>query len=60
MARAFDESHKAYESRDGARAKELSNEGKEHQRKMNELNRQASDWIFIGMFRSLSLSLWRR
>ncbi|EEB96977.1 hypothetical protein MPER_03795 [Moniliophthora perniciosa FA553] len=30
-----------------ARAKELSNEGKEHQRQMENLNRKASEWIFI-------------
>ncbi|KAL1714236.1 hypothetical protein EV715DRAFT_209969 [Schizophyllum commune] len=46
MARAFDESHKAYTSGNGARAKELSNEGKAHQRQMEEFNKKAADWIF--------------
>jgi len=46
MARCFEESHEAYSRKDGARAKELSNEGKEHKRKMEELNAQASEWIF--------------
>ncbi|KAF8591002.1 DUF1771-domain-containing protein [Ramaria rubella] len=46
MARCFEESHQAYEAHEGARAKELSNEGHAHQSKMNELNAQASDWIF--------------
>jgi len=47
MAKCFAESHEAYGRGDGAGAKELSNEGKEHQAKMNALNKQASDWIFI-------------
>ncbi|KAI0051225.1 DUF1771-domain-containing protein [Auriscalpium vulgare] len=46
MGRAFDESHTAYERGDGARAKELSNEGKAHQREMERLNAEASEWIF--------------
>ena len=48
MARAFDESHRAYTSGNGARAKELSNEGKAHQRQMEEFNKKAADWIFVG------------
>ncbi|KAI4528627.1 DUF1771-domain-containing protein [Schizophyllum commune Loenen D] len=48
MARAFDESHAAYTSGNGARAKELSNEGKAHQRQMEEFNKKAADWIFVG------------
>ncbi|GJJ06557.1 hypothetical protein Clacol_000749 [Clathrus columnatus] len=48
MARSFEESHAAYQSGDGARAKQLSNKGNEHKRKMNELNAQASEWIFRG------------
>jgi len=47
MAQFFQQSHEAYARRDGALAKDLSNQGKEHQRKMEELNKQASDWIFI-------------
>ncbi|KAF8530421.1 hypothetical protein BU17DRAFT_35728, partial [Hysterangium stoloniferum] len=46
MARCFDESHRAYQEGDGARAKELSNEGHAHQKNMNQLNAQASEWIF--------------
>jgi len=46
MAQYFQQSHEAYARRDGALAKDLSNQGKEHQRKMGELNKQASDWIF--------------
>jgi len=46
MAKSFQESHEAYARGDGAAAKELSNKGKEHQRKMEQLNKQASDWIF--------------
>ncbi|KAJ7925211.1 hypothetical protein B0H13DRAFT_1975496 [Mycena leptocephala] len=47
MAKCFAESHEAYGRGDGAGAKQLSNEGKEHQRKMIALNKEASDWIFI-------------
>ncbi|KAF8320655.1 DUF1771-domain-containing protein, partial [Clavulina sp. PMI_390] len=46
MAHCFDESHRAYESGDGARAKELSNEGKKHKAEMERLNKEASDWIY--------------
>ncbi|KAH6661366.1 hypothetical protein BKA67DRAFT_531419 [Truncatella angustata] len=42
----FDRSHQAYERGDGAEAKELSNEGKRHAAKMDEYNKQASDFIF--------------
>ncbi|KAK7037277.1 hypothetical protein VNI00_011268 [Paramarasmius palmivorus] len=47
MANCFRESQEAYHNGDGARAKELSNEGKEHQQQMEKLNREASEWIFI-------------
>ncbi|KAJ7096412.1 hypothetical protein C8R44DRAFT_812981 [Mycena epipterygia] len=47
MAKCFAESHEAYGRGDGAGAKQLSNQGKEHQRKMISLNKEASDWIFI-------------
>ncbi|KAG5637989.1 hypothetical protein H0H81_002350 [Sphagnurus paluster] len=47
MAKCFEESHQAYSRGDGAQAKTLSNRGKEHQRKMEILNKQAADWIFI-------------
>lgn len=48
MARAFDESQKAYKGGDGARAKQLSEEGKRHKAEMERLNRQAADWIYYG------------
>ncbi|KAK7685326.1 hypothetical protein QCA50_011690 [Cerrena zonata] len=47
MASCFEQSHEAYQRGDGAAAKELSNEGKAHQREMERLNKEASDWIFI-------------
>lgn len=46
MGQAFDAASDAYQSGDGARAKDLSNEGKAHQRRKEELNDQAADWIF--------------
>ncbi|PPR07409.1 hypothetical protein CVT26_013725 [Gymnopilus dilepis] len=46
MAKCFQQSHEAYARGDGALAKDLSNQGKEHQRRMQELNKQASDYIF--------------
>ena len=48
MARNFDAAHQAYESGDGARAKELSNAGKAAQAEMEQLNEEASEWIFRG------------
>jgi hypothetical protein len=51
MVRCFNESHEAYARKDGARAKELSNQGKEHKRNMEEFNAQASDWIFASEYR---------
>ncbi|TFB02290.1 hypothetical protein CCMA1212_006008 [Trichoderma ghanense] len=42
----FERSRRAYEDGDGARAKALSNEGKAHDAKMREYNRQASEYIF--------------
>ncbi|KAF1739078.1 Smr domain-containing protein [Beauveria bassiana] len=42
----FDKSRQAYSAGDGARAKELSNEGKSHDARMDDYNRQASDYIF--------------
>ena len=46
MGRCFEESKHAYTAGDGARAKVLSNEGKEHKAKMDELNAEASAWIY--------------
>jgi DNA-nicking Smr family endonuclease len=40
------QSQEAYTSGDGALAKELSEQGKAHGRKMDEYNRQASEFIF--------------
>lgn len=51
MAKAFEESHQAYSRGDKAEAKTLSNRGKEHQRKMESLNKEASEWIFSGTYR---------
>jgi len=50
MAKCFQEGHEAYARGDGARAKELSNEGKDHQRQMEDLNKEASDFIFVGSY----------
>ncbi|KZP17983.1 DUF1771-domain-containing protein, partial [Athelia psychrophila] len=47
MARAYEQSHEAYARGDGAGAKQLSNEGHAHKDKMESLNKQASDWIFV-------------
>jgi hypothetical protein len=46
MARAFEEARAAHMRGDGARAKELSNEGRRRQKEMEELNGEASEWIF--------------
>jgi len=46
MARCFDQAHSAYASGDGARASQLSKEGHEHKARMEDLNKQASEWIF--------------
>ncbi|KAL2855829.1 hypothetical protein BJY01DRAFT_203809 [Aspergillus pseudoustus] len=42
----FQRSQEAYSNGDGALAKELSEQGKAHGRKMEEYNRQASEFIF--------------
>ena len=46
MVRCFEESKRAYAAGDGARAKALSNEGKEHKTQMEGLNAEASAWIY--------------
>ncbi|EJU04270.1 DUF1771-domain-containing protein [Dacryopinax primogenitus] len=46
MSACFDRAHETYESGDGAAAKQLSNEGRAHKEKMEQLNREAADWIF--------------
>ena len=48
MAKSFSQSHDAYNRGDHAGAKGFSNAGKAHQRKMEQLNKEASDWIFRG------------
>jgi DNA-nicking Smr family endonuclease len=48
MGRAFEESRDAYQNGDGARAKQLSDEGRRHKAEMEALNRQACDWIYHG------------
>lgn len=42
----FDRAHQAYEAGDGARAHELSEEGKRHAAAMDKYNQQARDFIF--------------
>lgn len=49
MAQLFHQAHNAHESGNGADAKRLADEAREHEQKMEELNRQASDWIFHGI-----------
>ncbi|GAA6005174.1 uncharacterized protein JCM10292_005595 [Rhodotorula paludigena] len=46
MGQAFSASKQAYAAGDGARAHELSLEGKEHQRNKERYNDQAAAWIF--------------
>ena len=46
MARCFEESQQAYTSGDRAGAKTLSNEGREHKARMEQLNAEASAWIY--------------
>lgn len=40
------QSRRAYDDGDGAAAKQLSNEGKQHGEKMAQYNKQASEFIF--------------
>ncbi|KAG0151207.1 hypothetical protein CROQUDRAFT_706074 [Cronartium quercuum f. sp. fusiforme G11] len=46
MKQKFDEAHQAYNSGARGRAKELSNQGKSHQRNRDDLNQQAANWIY--------------
>lgn len=46
MHKAFDEASRAYDQGDGARAKQLSNQGHAHQKNRDQLNDKAADWIF--------------
>lgn len=47
MAKCFDQSHSAYSHGDGSKAKQLSNEGHEHKSRMEQLNKEAADWIYV-------------
>ncbi|SJL10223.1 uncharacterized protein ARMOST_13607 [Armillaria ostoyae] len=47
MERCFNESREAYSRGNGAAAKELSKQGKNHKQKMEQLNKEASDWIYL-------------
>lgn len=46
--KCFADSQAAYKSGNGARAKELSNQGKAHQAKQDQMDEQAAAWIFQG------------
>jgi len=46
MASYFEESKRAYRAGDGAKAKMLSNEGKDHKAMMEQLDTEASAWIY--------------
>ncbi|KAK0502562.1 hypothetical protein EDD18DRAFT_696432 [Armillaria luteobubalina] len=52
MARCFSESHDAYNRGNRAAAKDLSNQGKDHKQKMEQLNKEASNWIYLENNRS--------
>jgi hypothetical protein len=46
MHQAFDAASRAHDAGDGAEAKRLSNEGHAHQRRREQINDEAADWIF--------------
>ncbi|KAK0186936.1 hypothetical protein F5146DRAFT_758071 [Armillaria mellea] len=46
MEKCFNESREAYSRGNRTAAKDLSNQGKFHKQKMEQLNKDASDWIF--------------
>ncbi|KAK0219038.1 hypothetical protein IW262DRAFT_1256787, partial [Armillaria fumosa] len=48
MGRCFSESRDAYCRGDRASAKVLSNQGKIHRQNMQQLNKEASNWIYLG------------
>ncbi|KAK0232408.1 hypothetical protein EDD85DRAFT_775095 [Armillaria nabsnona] len=48
MARCLDESHKAHIRGDRAAAKDLSKQAKNHRKKMEQLNKEASNRIYLG------------
>lgn len=57
MANCFEESKRAYGSGDGAKAKMLSNEGKEHKERMEQLHAEASAWIYASKSWLMKLEL---
>jgi hypothetical protein len=48
MGECFGRSQEEYSTGSKALAKQLSNEGKTHKSNMEDLHKQASDWIFTG------------
>ena len=50
MRKCFDASQRAYDGGDGARAKELSDEGKSHRAEGERAEREAAEWIFKSAF----------
>ena len=46
MHQCFDGASRAHQTGDGARAKQLSTEGHQHEAQRDQLNKQAADWIF--------------
>lgn len=54
MRRCFEEAKCAYLAGDGAMAKVLSEEGKEHKAEMEQLNAEASAWIYMSESRCFS------
>ncbi|PBK88691.1 DUF1771-domain-containing protein [Armillaria gallica] len=47
MERCFNESREAHSRGEGAAAKDLSKQGKNHKQKMEQLNKEASDLIYL-------------
>ncbi|SJL06969.1 uncharacterized protein ARMOST_10311 [Armillaria ostoyae] len=47
MERCLNESREAYRRGDGAAAKDLSKQRRYHKQKMEQLNKEASDWIYL-------------
>jgi hypothetical protein len=60
MAKCFEQSHQAHSGHDDSQARMLSDQGHEHQKKMEDLNKEASDWIFIGIEISRLCVLFRK
>ncbi|PBK87749.1 Smr-domain-containing protein [Armillaria gallica] len=47
MARCFSKRREAYSRRDRAAAKDLTSRGENHKQKMEQLNKEASNWIYL-------------